>query len=147
MSALRRVAAVLILCTGVEVHAGMYRWVDEHGQVHFGDRPPVDVQTSEVKVRINTFQGVNVQALDSDLGGTPEVVIYSTSWCHVCTKAKSYFRANNIDYVEYDVETNAQGKRDYQRMSGRGVPIILVGRKRLNGFSSASFERLYRAPD
>jgi len=31
--------------------AGIHRWVDENGQVHFGSRPPVDSNSAEVKMR------------------------------------------------------------------------------------------------
>lgn len=45
--------------------------------------------------------------------------------------------------VEYDVEKSSKGKRDFKRLGGTGVPIILVGQKRLNGFSWETFEKLY----
>lgn len=31
--------------------ADVYRWVDEQGQVHFGDRPPADKDSERVKTR------------------------------------------------------------------------------------------------
>ncbi|MFP3979274.1 MULTISPECIES: DUF4124 domain-containing protein [Marinobacter] len=31
-------------------HAGTYRWVDENGQTHFGDRPPTNAVTNEVRL-------------------------------------------------------------------------------------------------
>ncbi|MCL7942987.1 DUF4124 domain-containing protein [Marinobacter sp. ATCH36] len=31
-------------------HAGTYRWVDENGQTHFGDRPPKNAASDEVKL-------------------------------------------------------------------------------------------------
>ncbi len=41
---------VMLLTTGAS--AGIYRWVDESGQVHFGARPPVEVSDSnEVVIR------------------------------------------------------------------------------------------------
>ncbi|MCP4128335.1 MAG: DUF4124 domain-containing protein [Gammaproteobacteria bacterium] len=41
---------IILLATGAS--AGIYRWVDESGQVHFGARPPVDVSDSnEVVIR------------------------------------------------------------------------------------------------
>ena len=30
----------------------------------------------------------------------PVVVIYSTSWCGYCTKAKAFMRENNIKFIE-----------------------------------------------
>ena len=32
------------------------------------------------------------------------VVMYSSEWCGVCKKAKTYFNANDIPFREYDVE-------------------------------------------
>lgn len=31
-------------------HAGVYKWVDANGQVHFGDRPPSQASSSEVEI-------------------------------------------------------------------------------------------------
>ena len=64
----------------------------------------------------------------------------------VCTKARRYFEANNIGFTEYDVETSQTGKAGFEKLNGKGVPIILVGDKRMNGFSAAIFETLYQKP-
>jgi glutaredoxin len=69
--------------------------------------------------------------------------MYSASWCGVCDRARRYFRAHAIAFREYDVETTAKGRLDYRRLRATGVPVILVGEKRLDGFSERSFERLY----
>ena len=70
--------------------------------------------------------------------------MYSTTWCGYCKQARNYFQQNNIAFAEYDVEKSDKGKRDYKKMNGRGVPIILVGDKRMNGFSPGAFEKIYR---
>lgn len=44
---------LLLLCllaTPVAALAGTYRWVDENGQTHFGDRPPAGAASDEVSV-------------------------------------------------------------------------------------------------
>lgn len=47
----RRVV-VLLLCTAVySANAGVYKWVDDDGNVHFGDRPPLHKESSEVKIK------------------------------------------------------------------------------------------------
>lgn len=46
--------------------------------------------------------------------------------------------------TEYDIEKDAQARREYDALGARGVPVILVGKKRMNGFSAAGFEKLYR---
>lgn len=128
--------------------AGIYKWVDDNGNVHFSDKPPAEVRASKVEVRINSYSSPNITAApvsqgQSKTAGSNRVILYSTSWCGYCKQARQYFRSNNIPFTEYDVETSARGKRDYAALGGNGVPIILVGNRRLNGFSIAAFEQIY----
>ena len=126
----------------------IYKWTDEQGRMHYSDKPPARGPASEVQVKINTYTSPRITASpftgkNRTTTSSNQVILYSTSWCGYCKKARNYFQANNIPFTEYDVETSEKGKRDYQAMNGNGVPIILVGAKRLNGFSPTSFERLY----
>ena len=73
------------------------------------------------------------------------MVMYSASWCGVCKRAKAYFDDQGIVYDELDVEKDAQGKQDYARLGSRGVPIILVGGRRMDGFNITRFQQLYSA--
>ncbi len=41
---------LLLLCCGASVQAEAYRWVDENGKVHFGDRPPRGVEKESIKL-------------------------------------------------------------------------------------------------
>jgi glutaredoxin len=73
------------------------------------------------------------------------VTLYSASWCGVCRRARSYFNRNRIPFTEYDVEQSERGRQDYRALQGRGVPIILVGATRMNGFSPDAFDAMYRS--
>jgi glutaredoxin len=70
-------------------------------------------------------------------------IMYSASWCGVCKKAKRYFEENGITYTEYDVEKSAKGEAEFKRLGAKGVPVILVGNRRMNGFSVDGFEKLF----
>jgi glutaredoxin-like YruB-family protein len=70
------------------------------------------------------------------------VVMYSTSWCPYCAKARAYFAKKGIAYTEYDVEKSGTAHAEFKRLGGRGVPLILVGRETMNGFSEQSFDAL-----
>ncbi len=49
---LKLLLLLVTLMVVTNVPAGIYRWVDESGQVHFGARPPADVgDSSEVVIR------------------------------------------------------------------------------------------------
>ena len=41
---------VILLLTGVVASGAVYRWVDETGQVHFGDSPPPESDVQSVPV-------------------------------------------------------------------------------------------------
>jgi glutaredoxin len=73
---------------------------------------------------------------------TGPVVIYATSWCPHCAKARAYFAKNGIAYVEHDIEKSAAVNAEFKRLGGRGVPLILVGAERISGFSELAFESL-----
>jgi glutaredoxin len=73
---------------------------------------------------------------------TPDVVMYATSWCPYCAQARAYFARAGIAYVEHDVEKSASANAEFKRLGGRGVPLIVVGREKLNGFSEQGFEHL-----
>lgn len=121
--------------------AGTYKWIDENGAVHFGDKPPQQVNAEEVTLHVNTYTNkIDIEAL---LAPDKEpVVIYSTKRCQYCKKAKKLFRANNIPFQEYDIEMSTKGRQDYRLLNGRGVPIILVGEQRMNGFNEERLTRL-----
>jgi len=135
---------LLLACSAA---AEIYQWTDAGGNRHFGDRPPRDTAHETVKLRdINTFQSVSTAELPAwarDAADGREVVIYTAGWCGVCKQATQYFRDAGIPYREYDIEKSNRGQRDFARLKARGVPVILVGGKRMNGFSRQRFRSLY----
>jgi glutaredoxin len=74
----------------------------------------------------------------------PPVVMYTTQSCPYCHRARAYFDRHAISYVERDIEASAQNHAEFQALSGVGVPLILVGDKRMQGFSARSFKQLLR---
>jgi len=70
------------------------------------------------------------------------VVMYATTWCGVCKKARRYFERERISFVEYDVDRNASARAEYLRLNPRrSVPTIQVGEQVIVGFSESSVER------
>jgi len=140
-----------ILVLSSVTSAQIYQWRDSNGQLHFGDKPPNQVNAEKITVQINSYENVEVvNDLNSGSSSNKKetkksgsVIIYTTTRCGYCKKAKRYFNKNNIGYTEYDVENSPKGKRDYKKMKGTGVPIIIIGRTRINGFSAARFNKIY----
>ena len=119
--------------------AQIYKWKDADGKTHFGERVPANEKGNKVKAPASS-----VAKPTSVNAGKPEITIYTTSWCGYCKKAKAYFSANKMPYKEYDIEKDRFAKRQYDRIDGVGVPVILVGDQRINGFSEDRFERIYK---
>jgi len=122
-------------------NAEVYKWVDANGKVYFSDQKPESTRVEVIKLDVVTYTQVTFAGSNADVG--VEVVMYSTAWCGYCKKARKYFKANNISFTEYDIEKDARAKKRHREMGARGVPVILVGKKRMNGFSEQGFERIY----
>jgi glutaredoxin-like YruB-family protein len=129
--------------------AQLYKWVDDKGNVHYGDSPPENADLKEITGEVSSFTSVTVEPFEFDPNNITQpkasksVVMYSTSWCGYCKKAKRHFNKNNIAFKEYDIEKNAQAAREYKKLKGRGVPVILIGKRRMNGFSVQTFDKIY----
>jgi glutaredoxin len=55
------------------------------------------------------------------------VVIYTTKQCPYCEKLRRDLAASAIPYTEYDVEKTLQGQLGFWALSGRGVPVSVIG--------------------
>lgn len=126
------------------LQAEIYTWKDASGKVHFSDKKPEHGPVESVEIRVNTIMSPNISDsafLSAREAGT--VVLYSAEWCGVCKKARRYFQQQGIPFKEYDIETSRKGRQDFARLNGRGVPVILVGDKRMDGFSAGRFQTMY----
>jgi len=145
---LTRLALVFLLLSPA-AHADLYKWVDQNGKIHYGDSPPENVQLKKITGNVSSFSSVSVETFVYDpklitrRKKSREVIMYSTSWCGVCKKAKRYFKSKNIPFTEYDIEKSEKAAREFKKLRGRGVPVILVGDQRMNGFSAKNFDRIY----
>ena len=124
--------------------ADMYKWIDENGNVHYTDSPPPGQKAKKLDLKINSITGPGVvstigkQNPQSQAAGTAKVKLYTTTWCGYCKRAKAYLQARGTPFQEIDVETSAQGQREFQALGGRGVPVILVGNQRMDGYSEGT---------
>ena len=70
-----------------------------------------------------------------------KVEIYSTPTCPYCHKAKEYFKANKIEYTDYNVaEDQAKAKEMMDKSGQMGVPVIVVDDQVIVGFDKPKLE-------
>ena len=146
---------VLLALLSISLHAGagVYTWVDEHGVRQFSDKPPAAAGARVQSIEVPQIGTVVTRQLPADAlpprsagkkaARSRRVVMYSAPWCGVCKRAAGYFRDKGIAFHEKDIDQSRQARREFEQLGGRGVPLILVGKRKLAGFSPASFEQLY----
>ncbi len=132
------IAAMAVICLSTSAHAEQfYKWVDENGVTQYSQKPPSSGKAGVLNIELPPAASSSASSRSQKA-----VVIYTAEWCGVCHAAKKYFAEHQVAYTEYDVEKSAKGMADYQRLQGRGVPIVLVGEARMDGFSAERFEAM-----
>lgn len=86
--------------------------------------------------------GTSSIVITDEVKDQPSVLIYSTSWCGYCKKAKAFFEANDIAYTELDIEKDQTAKDAFEEAGYRGVPTILVDDEVIVGFNEERLREL-----
>ena len=70
-------------------------------------------------------------------GSHKNVIIYTTSWCPACTRARKYLNSRGVSFVEKDVGNSKSNLQEMLQKSGgaRGVPVIDIHGKVIRGFN------------
>jgi glutaredoxin len=140
-------AFILLIFSSAASQSEVYKWTDDVGRIHYGDAPKTEQAAETVVLKINSYKSVTIEPVSTDnqtRSSTKKVVMYSTTWCGYCKKARQHFIANKIAFSEYDIEKSKAAHRHYQKLGGTGsVPLIIVGKRKMQGFSVARFNKLY----
>jgi len=65
---------------------------------------------------------------------TPAVVMYTTSWCPYCERARKLLASKNVTFSEIDIESDAEKRAEMRNRSGRtSVPQIFIGDHHVGG--------------
>jgi glutaredoxin len=130
----------------------IYRWTDAKGRVHYSaDKPPAGVKSSVVEKRVSSIAGPAIvagkpPAVRAAASTRPlDVVMYATDWCGYCRQAREFFARTGIRYTELDIEKSTSAHAEYKSLGGRGVPLIVVGDRRMSGFSEARLAQMLKA--
>ncbi len=146
---------ILVSFFSITSYAEVYSWKDTNGRLHYSDVPPKSIQAESIEIKLDNGSGNAAHsAKKKSVKFTYEkpkrrglkkkkVVMYATSWCGYCAKARKYFKDNNIAFVEYDVEKNAAKEKEFKRLGGTGFPLIVIGKKKMMGFSADRFDKIY----
>jgi hypothetical protein len=114
----------------------IYKWRDKNGNVFFSDAPPA-LGDSEVitlkeerapnpgtRPKVNSAKPKGRSTDEKRPYGSIKVIMYKTSWCGYCRKAREYVQSLRVNLVEYDVERDRSMSEEMLRKSrgARGAP-------------------------
>jgi glutaredoxin-like YruB-family protein len=147
---------------------GVYKFTDDKGVVHYVDSIEKVPLKYRKKARNPTGGAVSIvpstsiedilhkhgiteeqfrrysRKLPAKKGGShKKVILYTTSWCPACTRARKYLNSRGVSFTEKDVEKSKSNLTEMLSKSGgaRGVPVIDVHGKVLRGFNQAAIDR------
>lgn len=69
------------------------------------------------------------------------VALYGTAWCNYCARARSFLEANDIPFADFDIEHSPAAAQAFQRLGGRGVPLVRIGDRVVHGFAPGEMRR------
>ncbi|WP_192497300.1 glutaredoxin family protein [Halospina sp. K52047b] len=73
-----------------------------------------------------------------------EVVMFSIDYCPSCEAAKRFFNEHGIVYSEYNLNESAKARTTFERLGGRGTPLLFLEGKTMNGFHPQRFRQFWR---
>jgi glutaredoxin 3 len=66
--------------------------------------------------------------------GAPKVVMYASSWCSYCSRARALLESKGVAFEEIDVDVVPGARDEMMARSGRmSVPQIFVGERHIGG--------------
>lgn len=140
----------VLLAAGLAQAQTTYRWVDQDGKVHFGDRPPPPKAARELKERQYAVRegGRSMgHALRKAVEKFPVTLYVSADCGAVCKEGNEYLRRRGIPFTEKTVASNEDLAALRERLGGGDVvvPVLLVGEKSGKGFLDSAWAGLLDA--
>lgn len=147
----RKPFTIMLLLTlfASTAHAGttFHKWRDAKGVWHFSDEKPEGIRSERGTIQTGP-SAFSIERAELEPSTSRarrhKIVMYSTTRCGHCNEARAFMNRKRIPFTEYDVERSAKGRRDHERLGGGGVPLILVGKEKMRGFTEKALMRLLR---
>lgn len=71
-----------------------------------------------------------------------KIEIYTSDTCIQCKKVKEYFQNNNLEFIEYNISSNQEYKRELIKKGYLSVPVIVVEGQDILGFDLTRIKKL-----
>jgi glutaredoxin-like YruB-family protein len=74
------------------------------------------------------------QMVAEQVRANANIVLYATDWCGYCKQTKRFLDSKGIAFKEFDIEKDAEARKAYEALGGRGIPLIDVNGTLIRGF-------------
>lgn len=146
-----KLAAYILLAalasTGVQ--AQYYRWVDEQGKTHFGDRLPPSAAGKAESMRYGA-PGADKQlpfAVRQAMANFPVALYVSPDCGEFCQAGRDFLKSRGIPFAEKDASNPESASALAQLLDSdkNVVPVLTVGPKHSRGWQREDWTRLLDA--
>ena len=62
------------------------------------------------------------------------ITVFTTAWCPYCKKTVALLNNLNVNYTNCDIEKSTTAYEKYRAVGGNGVPLILIGNLKIDGY-------------
>ncbi len=132
----------------------LYKSIGPDGKVVYSDHPPTGGRVVKT-MQFNNLPSSSLSAAKLEQVrrqkaskqaaiASDQAVIYTTSWCGYCKKAKAYMASKGISYREVDIETESGLAAYAQAGGGEGVPLLQYRGETVRGFSVEGYDQLFK---
>lgn len=71
-----------------------------------------------------------------------EVIVYTSKTCPHCVSAKEYLQEKGVQYIEKNVSTDIEAKKELMKKGFMGVPVIFVDGESISGFDKEKLDEM-----
>jgi len=69
-----------------------------------------------------------------------KIKVYGTNWCPYCEKTKKLLVQKKLPFIFIDVENDASGHEEFEKLRGDKYPLIIIGNILIRGFNVPAIE-------
>ena len=71
-----------------------------------------------------------------------EVKVYTSNTCSYCHMVKEYLEEKGIEYIERNVSTDSEARKELIANGYMGVPVVYIGDEVIQGFDKKKLDEL-----
>jgi hypothetical protein len=139
--------ALLLLSVGMAQAQSAYRWVDQAGKVHYGDRPPPPDTVRELQERRIAAPAADKTmsyALREAAGKFPVTLYVGTNCGAACQDGRDFLGKRGVPFTEKTLSTPEELAELAALLKSAEVvvPVLQVGDKTSKGFLAGNWNAL-----